>query len=100
MLKIAVIGAGSHCRRNHAPALQKFAKDHPGRIELSAVCAVVRSRARRVANEFGFREAYTNHWGMLDHVKPDACAAVTRCEAGNPLNRFRQQVFRVNGRRE
>lgn len=76
MVRIALIGAGNHCRGNHAPAMAKYAADHPDRVELSAVCDLEREKAEGFAKEFGFKAVYTDLDEMLDREKPDGCVAV------------------------
>ena len=49
MVRLALIGAGNHCRGNHAPALAKYAADYPDRLELAAVCGMEREKAESVA---------------------------------------------------
>lgn len=76
MVKVALIGAGSHCRGNHAPALAQYAKDHPDKVELVAVCDLEQEKAERFAKEYGFKTAYTNHLEMIEQEKPDGCVCV------------------------
>lgn len=76
MVKIALIGAGNHCRGNHAPALSQYAKDHPERVELVAVCDLEQEKAERFAAEYGFKTAYTNHREMIEKEQPDGCVCV------------------------
>ena len=76
MVKVALIGAGNHCRGNHAPALAQYAKDHPDRVELVAVCDLEQEKAERFAQEYGFKAAYTNHLDMIEKEKPDGCVCV------------------------
>lgn len=76
MVKVALIGAGSHCRGNHAPALAQYAKDHPDELNLVAVCDLVRDKAEAFAREFGFKKAYTDHREMIAKEKPDGCVCV------------------------
>ena len=76
MVRVALIGAGSHCRGNHAPALSKYAADHPDRVELVAVCDLVREKAEAFAEQFGFKAVYTDHREMIEVEKPDGCVCV------------------------
>ena len=76
MVRLALIGAGNHCRGNHAPALAKYAKDHPDRLELAAVCDLLPEKARAFAEEFGFKAVYTDHSEMIDKEQPDGCVCV------------------------
>ena len=76
MVRLALIGAGNHCRGNHAPALGKYAADHPDRLELVAVCDLVREKAEAFAKEYGFKSVYTDHVEMIEKEKPDGCVCV------------------------
>ena len=51
MIKLALIGAGNHSGINHAPALGKYAADHPDLLELAAVCALDRAKTEALAEE-------------------------------------------------
>lgn len=76
MLRIALIGAGNHCRGNHAPALAKYAMDHPGQLELTAVCDLQREKTEAFCETFGFKAAYTDYVEMIETEKPDGCVCV------------------------
>jgi len=76
MVKVALIGAGSHCRGNHAPALSQYAKDHSDKVELVAVCDLDREKAEKFATEYGFQTAYTDHREMIEKEQPDGCVCV------------------------
>ncbi|MGA1200091.1 MAG: Gfo/Idh/MocA family protein, partial [Candidatus Latescibacterota bacterium] len=76
MVKVALIGAGNHCRINHAPALAQYAKDHADRVSLVAVCDLVQDKADQFAKEYGFLSAYTDHREMIEKEKPDGCVCV------------------------
>lgn len=76
MVKVALIGAGNHCRTNHAPALAQYANDHSDEVELVGVCDLELEKAERFAAEFGFQKAFTNHQDMIAEVKPDGCVCV------------------------
>jgi len=76
MLKIVLIGAGSHSRSSHAASLAKYVADHPGRIELTAVCDLNIEKARSFQKEFGFRKVYRDFEEMIVEEKPDACVCV------------------------
>jgi myo-inositol 2-dehydrogenase / D-chiro-inositol 1-dehydrogenase len=77
MLKIAALGAGSHSRLNHLPALAHYRCEHPNEIELAALCDLDAERARSSAAEFGFRRTYTDMDRLLDEEQPDGLVAVT-----------------------
>lgn len=76
-IRIAVLGAGNHSRNNHLPALARFVAEHPGRVELAALCDLDEDKAERAAGEFGFDRVYTDLDRMLREVSPDGCIAVT-----------------------
>jgi len=75
-IRLALIGAGSHCRGNHAPAMAKYASEHPDQLELAAVCDLQREKAESFADAFGFKAVYTDHLEMIDKEKPDGCVCV------------------------
>jgi len=81
MLKIAFVGAGWFANHVHGPALAHYAKEHPGEVDLAAVC-VRKSvdKAQAFCREFGFQRVYTDLEAMLDKEKPDACWVVTPIE--------------------
>jgi predicted dehydrogenase len=54
MVRVALVGAGSHSATQHAPALRMLAERHPGQVELTAVCDPVLAKAARVAEQYGF----------------------------------------------
>ena len=76
MLKLVLIGAGFHSRSNHAPSLARYADDHPGAIELCAVCDLDAGKARFFQREFGFRKVYHDFEAMIAEERPDACVCV------------------------
>ncbi len=76
MIRVAVLGAGSHSRREHLPSLRLYQERHPGRIELTALC----DPKVDVAAEFGFAQ----HCDSLEELlarRPDAIIAVTPAPA-------------------
>ena len=92
MLRIALLGAGSHSEHVHAPSLALYAREHPGEIELAAVCDLREDRARLFCDRFGFARAYTDLDQMLGSERPDACWVVspielTRALAGRVMER-------------
>jgi len=87
MLNVALIGAGSHCRQNHAPSLRHFVEEHPDAARLAAVCDRDEERAERAREEFGFTEAFTDIEAMFDSVAPDAVVAVVPIPAILPVTR-------------
>ncbi len=85
MVRLALIGAGNHCRGNHAPALAKYAVDHPDRLELAAVCDLLPEKAEAFAEEYGFKAVYTDHSEMIDKEQPDGCVCVMPIELTTDL---------------
>ncbi len=77
MLRIAVIGGGSHSRGNHLPALAHSASQTTGEIELAAFCDIDPLVAAAVSREFGFANAYTSVNAMLTTEALDGCIAIT-----------------------
>jgi virulence factor len=90
MLRIVFVGAGYWSDAVHGPALSHYAKEHPGEIELAALC-VRRNveRAEQFCRRFGFQRVYTSLSEMLDKEKPDACWVVT------PITATREVVAQV-----
>jgi predicted dehydrogenase len=76
LIRVALIGAGNHSRSHHAPALARYAADHPELLELSAVCDLEAAKAEAFAEEFGFKSVYTNHRRMIEEQRPDGCVCV------------------------
>lgn len=56
-IRVGLFGAGWAARTVHGPSLRDYRKRRGG-ITLAAVCDVNLSRAREVAEEFGFAESY------------------------------------------
>ena len=59
MVNVALIGAGNHCCGNHAPSLKHYAERHPDTVSLDAVCDLDAEKARKAAEEFGFKLSTT-----------------------------------------
>jgi predicted dehydrogenase len=76
MIKLGLIGCGSHCRGNHAPALRQYAKDNPDKLTLVAVCDLDAERAEQFASEYGFAKAYTDYVKMIEGESLDGVVAV------------------------
>jgi predicted dehydrogenase len=74
------LGAGSHSRAFHGPALKAIREESPGRCRLSAVCDLDAPRAESYAREFGFARTYTDLEAMLEGERPGAVVAVTPME--------------------
>lgn len=80
-MRIALVGPGWFAKEAHGPALARYAEEHPGEIELAAVCSRSVERARAFADTFGFSNAYGNFEEMLDSETLDACWVVTAAVA-------------------
>lgn len=77
MIKLVVLGAGNHSRRNHLPALARYVAEHPGEIELAGLCDLNEGLATEMARRHGFARAYTDLDEMLHAEQPDGCVAIT-----------------------
>jgi len=77
MLRIVILGAGSHSQGNHLPALTRYAREHPGQIELAGLCDLRSEHAVEMAAKYGFAQAYVDLAEMLREVQPDGCVAIT-----------------------
>ena len=77
MLRIAVLGAGSHSSSTHGPALRLCKQKHPDKVELAAVCDLRRDAAEAYAEKFGFEKVYENLDAMLATERLDGLIAVT-----------------------
>jgi predicted dehydrogenase len=75
--RIAVLGAGSHSRREHGPALRRLAAERPEVVELSGVCDLDEAKAAAYAASFGFRRVWRDLDRMLAEDRPDGLIAVT-----------------------
>ena len=77
MIRLVLLGAGSHSQGNHLPALARYVAEHPGCVSLVGVCDLDRRRADEAATRFGFERAYVDLDEMLRAERPDGCVAVT-----------------------
>ncbi len=77
MIRIALLGAGSHSRYNHGPGLRDAAAKYPELVELAAVCDLDADRAQAYADDFGFRAVYTNIHRMIEEEHLDGIVAIT-----------------------
>jgi len=77
MVRVAVLGAGSHSSIEHGPALQRCRAEAPTRVQLTAVCDLDRDRARQYADRFGFSRVYTDFRKMVTDEDLDGIVAVT-----------------------
>ncbi len=90
MTKIAFVGAGWFADHVHGPALARYALEHPGEVDMAAVCVRKNvERARAFCGKFGFSRVYTDLDEMLAKEKPGACWVVT------PIEVTRQVAGRV-----
>lgn len=80
MLKLGLIGGGSHCSQEHLPALAACMERHPGRIELAAFCDRDAGVVDRIAKTYPFSRYYTDLVQMLRAEHLDGCLAVTPVE--------------------
>jgi predicted dehydrogenase len=80
MIRIAIAGCGEHSRSSHAAPLARYAKDHPGQIELVAACDLDSEKAAEFCRSFGFDRPYDQLDEMLEREKPDACVCVMPME--------------------
>jgi predicted dehydrogenase len=79
MLRVGVIGCGSHAFRNIYPALQFVP------VDLVATCDLDRRRAEVFAGRFGAERSYSDHADMLAVEDLDAVFVVTSAdERGRP----------------
>jgi predicted dehydrogenase len=94
MLKIVFVGAGWFANHVHGPALARYAEEHPGEVDLAAVCVRKNvDRAQDFCEKFGFSRVYTDLEEMLDKEQPGACWVVT------PIDATRRVAGRVMERR-
>jgi myo-inositol 2-dehydrogenase/D-chiro-inositol 1-dehydrogenase len=77
VIKLVVVGAGSHSQGNHLPALARYAAQHPGEVELGALCDLRRAHAEAMAAQYGLARVYVDVDEMLRAERPDGCIAVT-----------------------
>lgn len=71
MIKVCVIGCGSHSSFVHGPSYKKYAGEHDD-IILAACCDINREAAADYAAKFGFSKIYGDFLEMLHTEKPDA----------------------------
>ena len=77
MIRMGILGAGSHSRGNHGPALRQSSVEHPDAVELSAVCDLDQNKARQYANDFRFARVYVDVHRMFERESLDALVVVT-----------------------
>lgn len=76
MLRIGLIGCGSHSGRGHAGPLSRFVSQNPGVVELTAVCDLQPERAHDFASRYGFGAAYSDLEVMLKEQRLDGVVCV------------------------
>jgi myo-inositol 2-dehydrogenase/D-chiro-inositol 1-dehydrogenase len=79
-VRIGLLGCGEHSEIGHAVPLARYAKEHPGAIELVAACDLRRERAELFCQKYGFARAYQQIGQMLAEEKLDVCIAVVPVE--------------------
>ncbi len=77
MIRIALVGAGSHSRYNHGPGLRAAAAKYPDLVELAAVCDLDAQKAQAYADDFGFHRIYTDVHRMIEQEQLDGIVAIT-----------------------
>ena len=77
MIRICVIGAGSHSRGNHGPSLRDLQAERPEVVSARGVCDLDEGRARQYAADFGFHSAYSDYRQMIERERPDALVLVS-----------------------
>jgi len=85
MIRLALIGAGGHSRTAHAASLARYRDEHPGEIELAAVCDLDAAKVRVLQKDFGFGVSYTDMDAMLEAEKPDGVISVLPVAAIAPV---------------
>ncbi len=60
--------------------MAQYAKDHPDRLTLSAVCDLDRRKAEEFSGTYGFENVYTDYVEMLEKESLDGCVAVMPIE--------------------
>jgi predicted dehydrogenase len=77
MIRLAVIGAGSHSTSNHGAALRACRAAQPDQVELAAVCDLDLKKAQTYASKFGFLKTYDDYDRMLASERLDGLIAIT-----------------------
>jgi predicted dehydrogenase len=85
MLRLALIGCGSHAEWAHADPLSRYAALHPDEVALAACCDLRKERAEMFRHRYGFENAYTDWEAMLKAEHPDAVVCVMPIERIAPL---------------
>jgi myo-inositol 2-dehydrogenase/D-chiro-inositol 1-dehydrogenase len=74
--RICTIGCGGIATGRHGPSYAAYAAARPD-TELVACCDLIRDRAERFRDKFGFAKCYTDLVEMLDTEHPDAVCLVS-----------------------
>ncbi|MFW6146317.1 MAG: Gfo/Idh/MocA family protein [Planctomycetota bacterium] len=77
MIRLAVLGAGSHSSEVHGRALQAVRERRRDAFTVAAVCDLDAERARGYAERFDVPAVYEDYDRMLDVERPDAVLAIT-----------------------
>jgi predicted dehydrogenase len=85
MLRLSLIGCGSHAEWAHADPLSRYAARHPDEITLRACCDLNPERAENFRRRYGFARAYADWEEMLKAERPDAVVCVMPVERIVPL---------------
>lgn len=81
MIRLGLLGFGSHSRRLHVPALERLLREYPERLTLAAVCDRDSAAAAAAAARFPGAACYRELAAMLDGTGPDAVIAITPARA-------------------
>jgi len=84
MIRVALIGAGEHSTQLHAPALQHFQRQYPGRITV-AVCDQDAYRMQDARDRFGFEQGYTDAGELQRRFRPDAAMLIVPIAVTYPM---------------
>lgn len=79
MMRVAVVGAGSHSRL-HGESLRIVRREYPEDLELAAICDLDAEKADAYRREFGFHSTFADAGEMLSSVRPDVLLAITPLE--------------------
>jgi predicted dehydrogenase len=79
-VRIGLVGCGEHSEIGHAIPLTRYAKAHPGAIELVAACDLRPERAELFRQNYGFTRTYTDLKKMLAQESLDVCITVAPVE--------------------
>ena len=76
-VRLALLGAGSHCHNEHIPALKKLRDEEHAPGSLVAVCDRDADKAQRVADEFPGISVFTDLDAMIEAGGFDGIIAIT-----------------------